>query len=69
MPGPGTYVNSSEKLKVSAPSFGFGTSYRPALGGSTKFIVPGPGHYKVPTKIADVPAFAMPNRSQESKYV
>jgi len=26
VPGPGTYVNSSQKLKMSAPSFGFGTS-------------------------------------------
>jgi hypothetical protein len=35
VPGPGTYVNSAEKLKVSAPSFGFGTSKRPVIG-STK---------------------------------
>jgi hypothetical protein len=32
VPGPGTYVNSSEKLKVAAPSFGFGTSKRPDIG-------------------------------------
>ena len=63
VPGPGTYVNSSEKLKLKSPSFGFGTSKRPVLTGSTKFMTPGPGHYKVPTRIADVPSFAMPNRN------
>jgi len=34
VPGPGTYVNSAEKLKMSAPSFGFGTSKRPEMGSS-----------------------------------
>lgn len=68
VPGPGTYVNSAEKLKAKAPSFGFGTSKRPELG-ATKATVPGPGAYKLPTKIGDVPEFAMPNRKPESKYV
>lgn len=68
VPGPGTYVNSAEKLKMTAPSFGFGTSKRPELG-SSKFQVPGPGAYKVPSKVADVPDFAMPNRKPENKYV
>ena len=36
VPGPGTYVNSAEKMKMSAPSFGFGTSKRPVVG-ATKF--------------------------------
>ena len=26
VPGPGSYVNSAEKLRATAPSFGFGTS-------------------------------------------
>lgn len=68
MPGPGAYVNSAEKLKQSSPSFGFGSSQRPVVG-STKLNVPGPGSYKLPSKIADVPDFAMPNRKMESKYV
>jgi hypothetical protein len=68
VPGPGTYVNSAEKLKMTAPSFGFGTSKRPELG-ATKLQVPGPGAYKVPTKLGDVPDFAMPNRKAETKYV
>lgn len=32
VPGPGSYVNSAEKLKLAAPSFGFGTSKRPEIG-------------------------------------
>ena len=68
VPGPGTYVNSATKLKQSAPSFGFGTSKRPELG-STKLNVPGPGSYKLPSKIQDMPNFALPNRKEDSKYV
>jgi len=68
VPGPGTYVNSAQKLKAAAPSFGFGTSKRPIVG-ATKLNVPGPGSYKLPAKIADAPAFAMPNQKPESKYV
>ncbi len=69
VPGPGTYVNTSEKMKQTAPSFGFGTSKRPDIGGNAKNAVPGPGSYKLPTRIADVPDFAMPNKKAESKYV
>ena len=68
VPGPGTYVNSAQKLKVSAPSYGFGTSKRPVVG-AAKFQTPGPGTYKLPSKIQDMPNFAMPNRKEESKYV
>ena len=68
VPGPGTYINRSEKLKQSAPSFGFGTSKRPQLG-SSRDNVPGPGSYKLPSKIQDVPAYALPSRKEESKYV
>ncbi len=69
VPGPGEYVNSAEKLRMTAPSFGFGTSKRPEIGGNRKTQVPGPGAYKIPSKIQDVPAYALPNRKPESKYV
>lgn len=68
-PGPGQYVNKAERLRSTAPSFGFGSSVRPPIGGPGKMSVPGPGAYKINTKIADAPAFAMPNRSDEHKYV
>ena len=31
--------------------------------------VPGPGAYRIPSSIGDVPNYAMPNRSDESKYI
>jgi hypothetical protein len=69
VPGPGTYVNSSEKMKQTAPSFGFGTSQRPNIAGNQKFQVPGPGSYRLPTRVADVPGFAMTGQKEEHKYV
>jgi len=69
VPGPGTYVNDSNKLKQAAPKFGFGSSKRPEIGGSMKTITPGPGNYKVPSKISNVQDFAMPGRSQEHKFI
>jgi len=69
VPGPGSYRNEAQKLKLSAPSFGFGTSKRPEIGGNKKMLTPGPGAYKLPSKIADTPNYNMPNRSLESKFV
>jgi hypothetical protein len=69
VPGPGTYVNATEKMKQTAPSFGFGTSKRPDIGGNGRNTVPGPGAYKLPARVADVPNFAMANQKDENKYV
>lgn len=30
---------------------------------------PGPGSYKIPVQVADVPAYVMPNQKEEFKYV
>ena len=30
---------------------------------------PGPGHYKLPTKFADIPPYSVPKQSEEFKYV
>jgi hypothetical protein len=30
---------------------------------------PGPGTYKIPSKIADLPSFAMPNSDDKFKYI
>ena len=64
-PGPGNY-ESDLKHKHSAPGYGFGTSKR---GSEIKEKAPGPGAYKVPVKIADVPSYAMPNKKEEHKFV
>ena len=69
VPGPGNYVNTAENWMRRSPSFSFGSSKRPEMGGSKQNATPGPGHYKVPVKIADVPDYAMPNRKDASKYV
>lgn len=62
VPGPGSYANDSEKLKAAkAPSFGFGTSKRPDMASNGKNPGPGPGTYKLPTRVANVANFAMPN--------
>lgn len=65
-PGPGSY-ESHLKDKKDAPKFGFGSSKRPELG-KKKDNVPGPGDYRVPTKVGDVPNYSMP-RDEKHKYV
>lgn len=52
-PGAGTYNGAFEIGKTKSPSFGFGSSKRPDIGGNKRDNSPGPGSYKVPTKVAD----------------
>lgn len=61
VPGPGQYVASADSVKTSAPKFGFGSSKRPELGKKT--IGPGPGAYRLPARIAEVPEYALQGRS------
>ena len=69
VPGPGNYNNNAETFKTKAPQFGFGSSKRPDITGGKKLQTPGPGNYKLPSKIGNVADFAMPGRKPESKYV
>lgn len=69
VPGPGQYVNNSHELKSSAPKFGFGSSKRPDITGGKKLQTPGPGEYKLPSKLANLKDFQMPGRDDKSKYV
>lgn len=66
VPGAGTYTHGAD-MKRSSPKFGFGTSQRPAIG-FKKDATPAPGHYKVPTKIADVAAYSGV-KNNEHKHV
>jgi len=66
VPGPGTYTKSLVD-KQAAPSFGFGTS--PQREPIKKTLSPGPGGYHIPCTIADVPAYAMPVRNENFKYI
>jgi len=68
-PGPGTYVNNTEKLRQSAPNFGFGSSKRPSIASNNKEVTPGPGQYRVNTRIANAKQFAMPKRQEEFMFV
>ena len=63
VPGPGNY-EAHLKDKKDAPKYGFGSSTRDE---KLKLNVPGPGSYRINSSIGDVPAYAMPNRSDEYK--
>ena len=67
IPAPGAYATTAD-FRKSAPKFGFGTSKRPEMG-KTKLNTPGPGSYKLNSKIGNVADFNMPGRTAESKYV
>ena len=66
-PGPGSY-ESHLKDKKDAPKFGFGSSKRPEITGKKGLDGPGPGSYKINTKVGDVPNYSMP-REEHHKYV
>jgi hypothetical protein len=61
-PGPGNYKDESKKVK----GYGFGSSPRdpPKKDGG-----PGPGSYKIPTKISNTSKMAVPGQNQEFRYV
>ena len=50
VPGPGNY-NPKKRPPSAAPAYGFGSGMRGALSKSTKDLTPGPGAYKVPSRI------------------
>ena len=65
VPGPGTYQRTLVNKK-SAPSFGFGSSaQREPI---KKTLSPGPGGYKIPVMLADVPSYAMPSKNDEFRF-
>lgn len=66
VPGPGTYDKSMSDKK-SAPKFGFGSS--PQREPARKTISQGPGAYHIPVMLAATPAYALPNRKDEHKYI
>ncbi len=54
VPGPGAYDGSKRPQSASAPSWGFG---KDARGKGNPNATPGPGQYKIPVKIIDVPEY------------
>lgn len=67
-PGPGNYNPKKRPLSAS-PLYGFGSSTRSSGSQPTREKTPGPGAYKLPSRIQDVPQYLLPNRSTEFKYV
>lgn len=64
IPGPGNYML---KLNNSTPSFRFGTEKRDK---SAAHGVPGPGQYRIPCSIVDVPQYSMTgNFNQSYRYI
>jgi hypothetical protein len=55
-PGPAGY-NVHLKNKKEAPKFGFGTSTRDQMGAG-KHETPGPGAYKINSRVGDVPTYS-----------
>jgi len=51
---------------IKGSKFGFGTSKR---DGERKDNSPGPGAYKIPVKVADVPKYVLPNYQEEHRFV
>jgi hypothetical protein len=67
-PGPGQYINDTDKLKRSAPKIGFGSSKRLDINKVEKDKTPGPGDYRVPVKVVNVPEYAY-KRDEDFKFV
>lgn len=65
VPGPGTYSkNLADKRQ--APSFGFGKG--PQIDPLRKTISPGPGAYRVPSTVGNLPTYALPNQNDAFRY-
>lgn len=65
-PGPGGYDDRDYNHEL-----GHGVSYtipknEKELPGEPN---PGPGHYKIPVKFADVPRYVLPEQNEEFKWV
>lgn len=67
-PGPGTYLQPGKDTGPSAPRFSIGKSKRPPIG-ADKSGAPGPGSYKLNSRFANCPDYAMPSIKQEKKFV
>lgn len=65
VPGPGTYdKNLADKSK--APQYGFGTG--PQTDMKINTLSPGPGTYRLPSTISNLPSYAMAAK-EEYRFV
>ncbi len=63
VPGPGSYAPATRSR--AGPAYSFGTSK--SVEHHTD--VPGPGAYKVPSTIVDLPSYALPEKSREFAFI
>lgn len=54
--------------KSQAPIYGFGSSERENILKKAN-PTPGPGAYKINSTISDLPAYALPNRPDDYKFI
>ena len=67
IPGPGQYTVGTA---LGGPAFGIGSSQREDGGAAKqKDGVPGPGSYRLPTHIANLPKYIMPDRSDNLRFL
>lgn len=67
LPGPGQYDARDYNVLSGHSSIVY--SFSKADVHDNVEPTPGPGHYKLPSKFADVPSYSMPNKNDEFKYV
>ncbi len=63
VPGPGTYAPAAGNKPGPSYSFGTGTAVQHHAE------VPGPGAYKLPSTIVDLPTYALPQKSRDFAYI
>ena len=68
LPGPADYNSSKNPLKNKAPNAIFGTADHRTTSMS-KSGHPGPGAYRIPVKVADVPRYNLPIQNEDFKFV
>lgn len=66
VPGPGAY-NKNLADKSKAPEFRFGTGAQTDMKINT--LSPGPGAYRLPSTISNLPSYAMAGMKDEYKFV
>jgi hypothetical protein len=65
-PGPGGY-DPFLSNKKSSPRYMFSKMKREGI--NKTYDSPGPGAYRMNSKVSDIPTYSMPNKQNEFKYV
>jgi hypothetical protein len=66
IPGPGNYETNIHRK---ARSIGFGSGKRTDFVSKDRYNYPGPGAYKIPSKVAEVPPYESKIKPDEFKFI